>query len=143
MNSNCFTVTRQRQMRRASRGSRPVVVVAVPVESHTTSSVVAGRLVEPLVASTGNPRFSKEENQEARWEPGHDWGTLQPIVSFRAGQGSPPYLAYLTTSLILFLVPPSPQLTLHLPHAFQSLTLQSTKNPRFSKEENQEARCAR
>ena len=128
MNSNCFTVTRQRQMRRASRGSRPGVVVAASVESHTTSSVVAGRLVEPLVASTGNSRFSKEENQEARWEPGHDWGTLQPIVSFRAGQGSPPYLAYLTTSLILFLVPPSPQLTLHLPHAFQSLTLQSTGN---------------
>ena len=139
LNSNCFTVTRERQMRRASRGSRPVVVVAASVESPNTSSVVAG----PLVASTGNPRFSKEENQEARWEPGHDWGTLQPIVSFRAGQGSPPYLAYLTTSLILFLVPPSPQLTLHLPHAFQSLTLQSTKNPRFSKEENQEARCAR
>ena len=142
MNSNCFTVTRQRQMRRASRGSKQVVLVAASVESPNTSSV-AGPLVVPLVASTGNPRFSKGENQEARWQPGHDWRLLQPIVSFRAPQGSPPYLAYLTTSLILFLVPPSPQLTLHLPHGFQSLTLQSTKNPHFSKEENQEARCAR
>ena len=54
--------------------------------------------------STGNPHFSKEENQEARWEPGH-FSPLQGVVCSRGGQGAPPGSASLMTFLVLVVVP--------------------------------------
>ena len=54
--------------------------------------------------STGNPRFSKEENQVARLEPGH-FSPLQGVVCSRGGQRAPPGSASLTTFLVLVVVP--------------------------------------
>ena len=58
--------------------------------------------------------------------PGHS-SVLHSSVSSRSGQEAPAFFASLITSRPLFLVPP-PQVTLHLPHGFQSPTLQSTGN---------------
>ena len=56
--------------------------------------------------STGNPRFSKEENQVARLEPGHFSPLpLQGVVCSRGGQRAPPGSASLTTFLVLVVVP--------------------------------------
>ena len=59
-------------------------------------------------------------------EPGHP-PLLQTIVSSRAGHKAPPFSGFTLTSRSLILVPPL-QVALHLPHGFQSPTLQSTGN---------------
>ena len=64
-------------------------------------------------------------------EPGHP-PLLQTIVSSRAGHKAPPFSGFTLTSRSLILVPPL-QVALHLPHGFQSPTLQSTRYPKLVK----------
>ena len=58
--------------------------------------------------------------------PGH-WSVLQTIICSKFGHASPPFSGSSMTSLALVLSPPL-QVALHLPHGFQSPTLQSTGN---------------
>ena len=119
--------TWRRQMRRASRGFKPVVVVALEVVGSLTpffmfSSVERMHvpvLKESIIVQRPTSRFGAFycfwSEEKGKGPPVH-WS-----VCPRSGQGAPPCFGSLSTSRFLVLV-----LLLHLPQAPQLPTLQST-----------------
>ena len=112
-------------MRRASRGFRPVVVVALEVVGSLTpfhqwkECMWVPVLKESIIVQRPTSRFGAFycfwSEEKGKGPPVH-WS-----VCPRSGQGAPPCFGSLSTSRFLVLV-----LLLHLPQAPQLPTLQST-----------------
>ena len=84
------------------------------------------------MSPTQHTCFGLLNKSKGRGLPGHS-SVLQTIVSSRAGHFSPLCSGSWTTSLFIVLLPP-PQVALHSLPALHGPTLQSTKDPQFSKD---------